>query len=153
MTTTYQCGKIYAIICNKTDKRYIGSTREKYLSRRLARHTYCYKAYLGNGKRYTTSFEIIKNDDYRIELLENFPCETKYELEKRERFYIETLDCVNKIIPTRTSKENPNTKIREKRDNSRRMKIKYHCDVCDKDYLLCHKKRHESRSFHINNLL
>ena len=37
--------------------------------------------------------------------MKSFPCNTKLELEKRERYYIENFECVNKSIPTRTKKE------------------------------------------------
>jgi hypothetical protein len=47
-----------------------------------------------------------KYDDVRIELIEEFPCENKMELNKREGHYIRTLDCVNKVIPGRTQKRN-----------------------------------------------
>jgi len=42
------------------------------------------------------SFDIIKNNDYKIILLENYPCETKEELLAREQYYIDNLVCVNK---------------------------------------------------------
>ena len=37
--------------------------------------------------------------------MENYPCENKEQLNARERFYIETIECVNKNIPTRTNNE------------------------------------------------
>ena len=40
-----------------------------------------------------------------MELLENYPCNNKYELETRERYHIENNECINRMIPTRTSKE------------------------------------------------
>ena len=45
----YQLGKIYKIECNVTGQRYIGSTCEPILARRLAGHITNYKSYL-NGK-------------------------------------------------------------------------------------------------------
>jgi hypothetical protein len=38
-------------------------------------------------------------------LVESYPCKSKYELESRERYWIETLPCVNLTIPTRTRAE------------------------------------------------
>jgi hypothetical protein len=46
-----------------------------------------------------------KYDDVRIELIEEFPCENKMELNKREGHYIRTLECVNKLVAGRTKKE------------------------------------------------
>ena len=41
-----------------------------------------------------------------IELVENYPCKTKEELNARERYWIEnTLTCINKNIPGQTWKE------------------------------------------------
>jgi hypothetical protein len=47
----------------------------------------------------------LKNNNYDIILLENVSCINKDELKARERFYIETLECVNKVIPGRTNQE------------------------------------------------
>ena len=101
----YSEGKLYKLINDNTGLCYVGSTIEKYLSRRLAKHKGQYKRYLQGCGHYYTSFKVIQNDGYRIELIEHYPCQSKYELEKRERFWIENTDCVNKIIPTRTDKE------------------------------------------------
>jgi len=40
-----------------------------------------------------------------IELLENYPCNNKIELQERERWYIENNECVNRKVPNRTDKE------------------------------------------------
>ena len=53
----------------------------------------------------TTSSKIIEDEDYDIILLENYPCESKDELHKRERYFIESLDCINKAVPTRSLQE------------------------------------------------
>jgi hypothetical protein len=101
----YQNGKIYKIVCNITGLIYIGSTAEKYLSNRLAKHRTNYKDYLNGKFHYITSFKILENNNYEIILLETYPCNNKYELEARERFYIEICNCANKCIPNRTKKE------------------------------------------------
>ena len=104
----YQLGKIYKIVCNKTGLIYVGSTCEPTLARRLAKHKGSYNYYLNHQQeknRYMTSFKIIENDDCDIVLIENCPCENKDELHKRERYYIESLDCVNKVIVGQTDKE------------------------------------------------
>lgn len=101
----YENGKIYKILDKTTGNIYIGSTAEKYLSRRLQRHIGHYKSYITNKKYYMTSFEILKNNNFEILLLETYPCNNKYELEQKERYYIENNTCVNKVIPTRTKKE------------------------------------------------
>ena len=49
-----------------------------------------------------TSFEIVKFEDVKIILIENFPCKTKYELLAREQYYIDNNICVNKQRSLRT---------------------------------------------------
>ena len=104
----YSLGKIYKIICHKTGLVYIGSTCEPTLARRLAGHVGDYKRYLKGGKKYTTSFKIIENASYEIVLIETYVCESKDELHKMERFFIENNNCVNKYIPIRTEVETKN---------------------------------------------
>ena len=101
----YSRGKIYKIVCNETGLIYVGSTCEPTLARRLAKHVGDYKYWKNEKYHFVTSFKIIENNNYDIVLLENCPCENKDDLYKRERHYIETLDCVNKIMVGRSHKE------------------------------------------------
>ncbi len=80
----YNNGKIYKIVCNITDDVYIGSTI-KSLKYRLERH-------LDSN---CISKEIIKNGNYKIELIENYPCNNNNDLRKREQYYIDNLKCIN----------------------------------------------------------
>lgn len=104
----YENGKIYKVESLAGNKIYIGSTTNDYLSNRMAKHRNKYKYYKsGNGDKYSV-FDIF--DEYGIEncvitLIENYKCNDINELRQRERFYIQSLDCVNKNIPTRTLKE------------------------------------------------
>jgi hypothetical protein len=104
--TNYQLGKIYKIVCNTTGLAYYGSTCEPTLARRLAGHVETYKLRKTDKKwNYTTSYEVLENDDYEIVLVELAPCNSKMELHQKERHHIETNDCVNKSIPTRSYTE------------------------------------------------
>jgi len=103
----YANGKIYTIRSHQTDKFYIGSTTQK-LSKRLVGHRTKFKCWKNGTIKYkTSSFEILQYDDYYIELLEEFPCANKMELDRREGFYIrENRDiCVNCFVAGRTIKE------------------------------------------------
>ena len=92
----YSNGKIYKIVCNITNKIYIGSTTVS-LSQRLAHHrAHCKKI---------SSFEILKGGNFSIFLVEDFPCERREQLLKREREVIEQMDCVNKNIPILLNQE------------------------------------------------
>jgi len=97
----YQNGKIYKIVCNKTNLVYIGSTTQKYLSDRLKGHRIAYN----RNKGITTANQILKNGDYYIELVELVPCNSKDELLVRERYYFNNIECINKVRPKRTLEE------------------------------------------------
>ena len=100
----YQTGKIYKLIDNINGNEYYGSTIQT-LQNRKSEHVKKYKQYLNKKYHYVSSFEIIKNNNYEIYLVENFPCNSKKELETREGYYIRNNKCVNKAIPCRTDKE------------------------------------------------
>jgi hypothetical protein len=93
----YQNGKIYKIEDNTNGNVYIGSTCEKTLARRLAGHVGQYKLYLKGKCYYVSSFDIIKNNDYKIVLIEKYQCESKDELFARERHYTNLMGCVNQV--------------------------------------------------------
>ena len=78
----YSKGKIYRIVSDKTDQVYIGST-VKTLERRFSGHKSDFK----RGE-YCTSAELLKLGDARIELIRDFPCNSKRELAKGEDDYI-----------------------------------------------------------------
>jgi hypothetical protein len=110
----YQKGKIYKITAG--DKTYIGSTCEPTLAKRLANHVKNFKRWKQGKMRLTTAFYLIETGQYDITLLELFPCGSKDELSARERFYIETNVCVNKVIPGRTRKEYDETRVELRHD-------------------------------------
>ena len=96
----YQNGKIYKIVNDTISMIYYGSTAEKNLSNRMAKHRDACK------KKLTITYEKWGDiKDCKIFLVESFPCETKYELHARERFYIENNECCNHVIPTRNHNE------------------------------------------------
>lgn len=102
----YQNGKIYILRSHQTDDVYIGSTTQT-LAQRKGQHINNYKRYT-NSKEYSnymSSYEIVKHDDFYIELLELYPCNKKCELHTREGYYIRSMKCVNKCIPCRTLKQ------------------------------------------------
>ncbi len=147
----YQLGKIYKIVDNTNNNIYIGSTCEPNLARRLATHLTDYKRReIRNNNM--TSFQIFDNNNYDIILIENYPCERKDELHARERYYIESLKCVNKVIPTRTDREY----VEANKDKFELYRKIYYAENKEgkiKKYLNTHKeefktKRHE---YYLNN--
>jgi hypothetical protein len=99
--TNYTNGKIYKI-CGG-DEVYIGSTCDT-LSRRFSGHKSNYKY---KKSRYTSYylFETYGIENCTIELIQDFPCDSKKDLFEREGYYIRTIKCVNKFIVGRNQKE------------------------------------------------
>ncbi len=150
----YQNGKIYKLINIEGTLTYIGSTTQS-LAKRKANHHSNYKRWKKGKSNYVTSYKIFDDDEEgcKIILLEMFPCNTKAELQKQERFYIETIECINKVRPTRTIKEyygeNKNKLQqyqKEYRDENKdiinqQRNQKQNC-VCGGRYTLAHKAIH-----------
>ena len=80
--TDYSKGKIYKIIDESNNDVYYGSTTQT-LKRRYKNHEVF--------TRYNKS-----RDNCRIELIEDYPCNSREELEKREQYYLDNNDCINK---------------------------------------------------------
>jgi len=125
----YQNGKIYKIINDIDDKIYIGSTTLLLCQRLAGHHQHC-----------STSAKQFFNVNHKIILLENYACNSKEELESRERYYIELNKdiCVNKMIPTRTKKEyyQDNKELINKQQRE-----KIEC-VCGSSYTRSNKNKH-----------
>ena len=93
----YQNSKIYCIrSLSRPELIYVGATCRR-LSERFAKHKN-----MSNGTR---SKQIIDIGDAYIELIENYPCNSKEELNRREGSFVRSVECVNKNIPGRTIKE------------------------------------------------
>ena len=105
----YSNGKIYKIESITGEGNiYIGSTTKKYLSQRMDTHRKDYKRWKNGKMHKITSYDIF--DIYGVEncqiiLIESYPCETKDELQAREKYYIKSMQCVNKCVPGRSHKE------------------------------------------------
>jgi len=143
----YSKGKIYTIRTYQCDDIYIGSTTQR-LCERIREHRNNYKYWLeDNNKKYMYSYEILKYDDYYIELLEDYPCENKQQLKKKEGEYQREMKCVNKRIECRTKKEyyiDNKEQIKEYHkqyynDNKEKAK-QYHND--NKEKILEYQKQH-----------
>jgi len=162
MENKYHRGKIYKIVSNDTDKVYIGSTVQS-LAKRIGGHRCDYRRYLKGNFYKVMSFDIVCFPDAKIYLIEDFKCESKNELERRERHHIESMECVNKCIPGRTMSEYyqaNKTKIKEYyQKNKEKISIrekeynkkKVECNICKsfvrKDGLKRHQKTIKCKSY------
>jgi hypothetical protein len=70
-------------------------------------HKTKYKQYLRKKADYCSSFELMKEGNVSIILIEEFPCNSKDEASMKEREWIDMLgeECVNQISPFRTDEE------------------------------------------------
>ena len=101
---TYSEGKIYKLYVTGVEEFcYIGSTITS-LEKRMSVHM-CQAKSETQTKCY--SLKLFEDDnEVVIELLENYPCDTKEELHARERYWIEQFpECLNKNLPGRDWKE------------------------------------------------
>lgn len=95
----YQKGKIYKLWSpqGKEDEIYIGSTCDELYKRKSA-----HKVNSNN----CSSKKLFENyTDVRIELIEEYPCNNKEELTKKEGEYIRNNKCLNKCLVGRTEQE------------------------------------------------
>ena len=93
----YQKGQIYAIRSHQTDLIYIGSTCSPL-----------YKRFYEHKKKSNNriSKQITQYEDAYIELIEDFPCNSKKELNRREGQHMRNAEnCINKKIAGRYARE------------------------------------------------
>ena len=152
----YANGKIYKIWSPSTDLTYIGSTCNK-LHIRLFEHRSKFKIYKAGKCAYMTSFKVLEQPDYRILLIENYPCQNRAELNRREGEIIQAMTCVNKCVAGRTNKESCKKYREERRDEiidyqkkyredhreeiNKKQREKHECS-CGGNYITVHKSRH-----------
>ena len=112
--------KIYKIVDNTNGNIYIGLTIQT-LKERLRGHI----RYLDCVSR-----DIIKNGDYKIELIE------ETEDKSREKYWVKNTECINKQIPGRTDKEY--------REDNKEKRKEYLID--NKDYIKLQRAEHTIRN-------
>lgn len=88
---------IYEIVCNETGERYIGSTFEKTVARRMVYHR--------SSTNNCMSKQIIGRGNYSYGLLEKVDVETRDELRMKERYWYDKLQNINHFRPFITKEE------------------------------------------------
>jgi len=151
----YKKSLIYKLCCNNTCIKdiYIGSTTD------FTKRKYQHKYRSDNPDIIEQNFKVYQFirenngwDNWSMVLVEYFPCESKLELKKRERYWIETLESkLNSQIPTRTKKEwedDNKDKIIEKRKQYYKKNIDKYIEkrVENKD-----KMDEYNKQYYINN--
>lgn len=173
-TVRYQNGVIYRIICkDPTIKEcYVGSTCN-FRRRKNGHKTHCNNE---NARSYNFNvYKFIRENGgwENFEMIEiiKYPCETKRELEIKEREYIELLGgTLNKHIPTRSQKEryeldkqtiidrskewkaNNKEAVRQSdqkyRDKNKETRTATIMCGCGKNYTKQNKTRHDKTPYH-----
>jgi len=138
--------KIYVIKSRShPDLQYIGSTKNS-LKYRLSNHLNNYKKYLNDKYHYVTSFDILKYNDYYVELYCNTGTDDKSDAHWFEGQIIRSETCVNKNVPSRTRKEYYETnkdRIKEYREQ------KYICE-CGGRFTIQNRAQHYKTKKHIS---
>jgi len=102
----YKNGKIYKITNNVNDLIYVGSTIQS-LSQRYASHKSQSKTI--TNKKLHKAFTEIGINNFKIELIENYPCNNKEELWNREKYWMKILNTIqngyNKLSSLLTKEE------------------------------------------------
>lgn len=101
----YQNGKVYTIR-NLSDKElvYVGSSCQKLCARWMDHKSRCKQTKYHNIKLYKVMNDM-GVDNFYIELYEEFPCQNKEQLTKREGEVIREIGTLNQVIAGRSSKE------------------------------------------------
>jgi hypothetical protein len=145
----YANAKIYAIKSYQTDKYYIGSTIHS-LTKRLSSHKMHKKNYDLNNLKKLASFDILQYDDYYIELLENYSCNNRNELEAREKelILLHRNNVVNKYKINDAIDIKMYMKEYRERDNNK-YKTSINCE-CGGRYTISNIKMHIVSNLHLN---
>jgi hypothetical protein len=117
----YQNGKIYKLWSPQGEEIYIGSTTQS-LAKRKSQHKE------NRSKMSYSKILFEKYDDVKIELIEEYPCENRMQLEKREGEHIRNNNCINKVVSGRTHKEyyEENKEYIKYNENNKEKRLAYH---------------------------
>jgi alanyl-tRNA synthetase len=141
----YEKGKIYMVWFEGEDKRYYGSTTTT-LTKRLNQHKTHYKNNISKCSLFSL-FEKYGVENSRIELVEDFPCNNRKELEAREGYHIRNNTHINQQITGRTKKEyyqDNKDKNKDKKKESDRLYYQKNKDKCvERSFLRYNQKREE----------
>ena len=98
----YKSGKIYKMLNTETDDVYVGSTCME-LSDRMQYHINVQP--FKQGRKLYRLMKSLGANVFYIELIENYPCESREELRKQEGHHIRLIGTLNMCIAGRTKQE------------------------------------------------
>ena len=149
----YSNGKIYTVRCKTNESLiYVGSTIETRLSARFCKHKTQYQCSLYrfiNDPENKTSW-----DDWYIDLYEEYPCENKMQLVKRENEIIREIATINKIgYRTEEMKREKNKEYREQNKDEIKLRQKRYAENNREKILQKKKEYNELHKDHKNQYM
>lgn len=115
----------YMISSPSTEKVYIGSTAN--FNQRRSQHVSEYKRYsMKSGRKYCTSFEIIKYNDYIFSIIKIENITIKEDRYKVEGTLIKQHNSVNRLIAGRTRRESNKEYKKKNKDKIKKINIEYY---------------------------
>ena len=140
MSQNFSKGKIYKITNDYNNGVYIGSTCDT-LARRFTGHKSKYQLEKNKNRNLYQLMNEIGFNRFRIELIEEYPCDDKYQLRQREGYFIREMGTLNQVIAGRKSKEyyqdnkedfKERSKIQEQKETQKETRKSYREEVCKK---------------------
>lgn len=140
----FQQGKIYKITDHTNNNIYVGSTIQTLKQRLRGHERDAYHPLINCASK-----DIILNNEYSIDLLIDYPCESCSELRKKEQEFIDIIDCCNKANAY-VSPEDKKTKAIDFYNNNKKDilekkknydQVYYECE-CGGRYNMSHRARH-----------
>lgn len=160
----YALSKIYEIVNTVNAMKYIGSTSKKLLCSRMAEHRSNNKKVKCDNIKLYGEMKTIGVENFKIRLIEKFPCTSIDELAKRESEVIQACDpdtVLNMRNPFNPECEqqyyqrNKDKICIQAKKHYQAMKVKLstkvHCDICDTDVSQSGLSSHNKTIKHINN--
>ena len=121
----------------------------------MAKHHVKYRIYLNTGNfsyKVRDIFDEFGIDNCKIELIEEYPCESKMQLSKREGFHMQNTNCVNKRVEGQYLNQHEYW-VHNKERLSELKSEKFVCDTCQGCYTRDHRSHHVKTLKHQNAVL
>jgi group I intron endonuclease len=165
MSQDFNKAKIYKITNDYNDDVYVGSTCNTLVKRFSQHKCHAPRAEYGDRSLYKLMNQI-GDTRFRIELIEDYPCEDKYQLRQREGHFTRLFGTLNMNIPGRPKKETDKEyqeknkeKIKEYKEKNKekfssynkeyKEKNKEKIDKQNQEYRDCNKEKIKERNMKI----
>jgi len=150
---------IYKIFCKNEEVKdlYVGQTTD-FTRRKYAHKRVCFKKMheYNNKNKYTSLYNIINLnggwDNWKMEVIEKYPCNSKEELDNREMFWIVELNASLNVTVCKTTKEKKSEWYFNHREIIRKKQKEYN-DAIKKLYTVNFDDLEDNPEWFRNNVL